>query len=202
MIRAVVIDNYLIIGVGLRNMFHPSRDDIKIIELFRSAQDTIIKAKSQHFNIIIMDLWIGKTNPQDNIKDLKKQFPEKPILIFTGEESLAWKRKMIQAGVNGYITKSATKTEIKKAIQEIYYNGKYFPMTIKERQNDYLISPDRNKLSIAMLMSEGFTLKEIALKKRLSISTIENILCRLRKDYNSFNNCELVKVLFERNILS
>jgi two-component system invasion response regulator UvrY len=202
MIRVIVVDDQIIIGVGLRNMFHPSRDGVEIGKLFRNVRDTIINAASHLFDIIILDLWIGKSCPQDNVKDLRDRFPGKSILVFTGEESVEWKRKMIQAGVNGYITKSANKTEIKRAIQGIYYNGKYFPSTIKEQPTDYLNSPDRNELSIAMLMSEGFTLKEIALKKRLSISTVENILCKLRKDYNSFNNCELVKVLFERNILS
>ena len=202
MIRVIVIDDQIIIGVGLRNMFHPSRDGIDITKLFRSIQDTIIKAKSYLFDIIILDLWIGKNNPQDNVKDLRDQFPEKPILVFTGEESLEWKRKMIQAGVNGYITKSSTKTEIKKAIQGIFYNQKYSPSTIKEQPCDYLNSPDRIELSIAMLLSEGFSLKEIAFKHRLSSSTIEKILIKLRSDYNSFNNCELVKVFFERNILS
>jgi len=202
MIRAIVIEDHIIIGVGLRNMFYPSRDGIEITELFHSVQDTIIKAKSQFFDIIILDLWIGKTNPQNNYKNLSDQFPEKPILIFTGEESLEWRRKMIQIGVKGYISKSSTKPEIKKAIQGIFYDGKYFPSTIKKQTDECLNEPDPIDFSIVLLLSEGYTLRKIASKKMLSISTIEKNLIRQRLKYNASNNIELIKLFIGKNMLS
>jgi DNA-binding NarL/FixJ family response regulator len=200
MIRAILIEDESIIGAGLRSMFHPSHDGIAINKVFRDVQETLSKTKSSLLDIIILDLWIGKKDPLVNVMDLKNRFPEKPILIFTGEESIEWKRKMIQAGVDGYISKLSTKSEIKKAIRGITANGKYFPSTIQNHNSISRNNPDPLAYSIIVLVSEGFTLKEIAAAKKLSVAIIENILAKLRKDYHVSNNNELVKVLYENNI--
>jgi DNA-binding NarL/FixJ family response regulator len=203
MIRVIIIDDQLIIGAGLRYMFHPSRDGIEIIELFRNVQNTISKADSAQFDFIILDLWIGMSSPQENIKKLRNQFPGKSILIFTHEESLEWKRKMIQEGVNGYLTKSATKTELRKVIHGIIQNGYYFLPTILNNQFlEGLNIPDPIEYSVVILLSEGCPLKSIASKHSLSIPTIERILMKLRNDYSAHNNCELVTAFLKRNFQS
>ncbi len=203
MIRVIIIDDQVIIGTGLRYMFNPSRDGIEIKALFLNVQDTITNAKEDQFDFIILDLWIGQSSPQENIKILRNHFPAKPILIFTGEESLEWKRKMIQSGVNGYITKSATKTELKQVIHGIIQNEYYFLPTILNNQFlEGLNIPDPIEYSIVILLSEGYPLKGIASKHNLSIPTIERILIKLRNDYNAHNNCELVAAFLKRNFQS
>lgn len=202
MIRAIVIEDQILVGVGLRNMFHPSRDGIAIKELYLSVKETILNACPDLFEIIILDLWLGESNPQENVQNLKNNFPGKPILIFTGEESPEWRRRMIRAGVNGYISKASTKCEIKTAILKLSNNQNYFPESTSNLYHEYSDIPAPIEFSIVLLLSEGYSLGEIAAKLRLSFSTIEKMLIKIRNDYHSTTNCELIKVFFEKLMIT
>lgn len=197
MIRVIVIENEPIIGTGLKCLFHPSRDDIHILELYTSVENAITEVESSTFDVIILDLWIKKGNPEGNVKKLKDHYPGKPILIFTGEESLEWKNKMMRAKVNGYISKNAMKHEIKLAIQKIYNNIDHFPLPNEGQLYCKFKSVNPIDYLTILLLSEGYSLGEIAIKQKLSYSTIEKILVRLRRENNVSNNSELVKVFIE-----
>jgi len=120
MIRIIMIDDHTIIGTGLKNSFQPSRDGIQIMKLYENVDKAIKGSRPSGFDMIILDLWIGKADPEENVRKLKDRFPGKPILVFTGEEDPEWKRKMMQAGVNGYISKMSMIEEIKRAILSLF----------------------------------------------------------------------------------
>jgi len=197
MIRVIVIEDQPIIGTGLTCLFHPSRDDIHILELYSSVEKAISEVESSTFDIIILDLWINKGNPEGNVKKLQSHFPGKPILIFTGEESWEWRNKMMRSGVNGYISKTAMKHEIKLAIQKTYNNINHFPLPNESQSYCKFKCINPIDYLTILLLSEGFSLGEIAVEQKLSYSTIEKILVRLRRENNVSNNCELVKVFIE-----
>ena len=198
MLRVIVIDDKITV-TGLKSMFHPSRDGIKIVNSFRNTAEAIFKAKLCTFDFIIHELWAGKIQPLENIKKLKAQFPDKPILIFTRDELLEWKRKTIQIGVNGFISKGSSKSQIKAAIFGIIDNGSHFPsISSLEPSAETSGNPNPIEYSIVLLLSEGFRLREIACKSHLSIATIERMFHKLRMEHNVVNNCELVTVFIQR----
>jgi DNA-binding NarL/FixJ family response regulator len=202
MIRVIVIEDQPIIGTGLKCLFHPSRDDIHILELYSSIEKAITEVESSAFDIIILDLWINKGNPEGNVKRLQAHFPGKPILIFTGEESSEWRNKMMRSGVSGYISKTAMKHEIKLAIQKTYNNVDHFPIPNEGQSYGKFKCVNPIDYLTIFLLSEGYSLGEIAVKQKLSYSAIEKILIRLRRKNNVSNNSELVKVFIESNINS
>jgi len=52
-----------------------------------------------------LDLWIKNENPVDNVKKIQWAFPDKPIIIFTSEDSEEWKGKMLKVSVATYSKK-------------------------------------------------------------------------------------------------
>ncbi len=205
MIKLFVIeDQYSIIVASLRYYFRPKRDEIEISGYSATVEEAIINADPANFDLFILDLYIPGSLPVDNIRKLKDHFPGKPIAIYTGEKSPLWQKKMIDEGALTYITKYATREELKLAIQKAV-KGEVFIFGMKESSEDNshenqnisekgTITPVQKE--ILSLLYEGLYHKEIAQRLGISRSMVEKILKELRKSFHKNTNMELVKHFF------
>ena len=204
MIRIYVIEDHeSIIVSGLKRMFYSSRDGIEISGSSKSVESTIHSARPEDFDIFILDLWLETRTPVQDIKTLKQVFPGKPVMIYTSETSVAWKIKMLEEGALAYITKTADRAEIKKAIQYVSEGKIFCPfnndtvtahrtlMKIDDRENR--VSPVQ--IEIINMLGKGNSHQEIATVIGISRSGLENILKGLRKTFNARNNIELVAIV-------
>lgn len=119
MIRILAIEDHLVALNGLQYMFRPARDGIEIACTASSAEGALRTAKEDRFDLILLDLWLGGTDPVRNIIALQERFPGKPVVIFTLEKDLHWQRIMYEAGARGYILKSANKQEIQTILARV-----------------------------------------------------------------------------------
>ena len=203
MIKLFIIEDHLMVILSsFRFLFRPQRDGIAITGSSEMIDEVVSRARSTEFDIFILDLHIPNHQPIDNVKTLKKHFPDKPIIIYTGEKSSIWKSRMFHEGVSAYITKDSTRDELKLAILKVS-RGERFNVFIPEEPKTIPVSvvneSDNLKLSalqrnILVYLADGLTHKEISDKIGVSRSLIEKILKNLRADYKVKNNLELIKL--------
>jgi len=181
-------------------MFFPGRDGIDIIGSSKTAEHALSHAGSEDFDLFILDLWLESRAPLQDLISLRNAFPNKPIMIYTSETSLAWKSKMVEEGVLAYITKTAERNEIRAAILSVANGIPYYPVNMgDDKVRKALITTDSGngmltpvqKEIINMLIS-GNSHKEIIKAIGKSRSTLEGILKAMRKNYDAKTNIELV----------
>ena len=209
MIRLFTIEDHPVIITGLRNTFRPSRDGIEIIGSTNNVDEAIATADPSLFDVFLLDLWIPGYQPLQNIKKIREQFPGKPIVMFTSEDSTLWQRKMFEAGAMAYLLKNAEKNEIRLTLEKVFQGMTVFTGMIEpEREQTfragfadpkYILTP--NQKEYVVFLSNGLTQHEIAEKKSLSISTVEKTIKNIREKCSARNNAELVKILLERGVI-
>ena len=74
-------------------------------------------------DLILLDAGMPGMDGIDTAKILRKDYPELKILMFSIYKTELAITRMIKAGVNGYICKSASGGELKRAIYEIMRTG-------------------------------------------------------------------------------
>jgi DNA-binding NarL/FixJ family response regulator len=209
MIRLFTIEDHPVIITGLRNTFRPSRDGIEITGSANNVDEAIIKADPATFDIFLLDLWIPGYHPLQNVNKIRENFPGKPVVMFTSEDSTLWQRKMFEAGAMGYLLKSAEKNEIRMTLEKVAQGMTVFSGMIEpEREKTfragfadtkYVLTP--NQKEYVVFLSNGLTQQEIAEKKSLSLSTVEKTIKNIREKCSARNNAELVKILLERGVI-
>ncbi len=209
MIRLFTIEDHPVIITGLRNTFRPSRDGIEITGSASDVDEAVVTAVPETFDIFLLDLWIPGHQPLQNIRKLRQQFPGKPIVIFTSEDSTIWQRKMFEAGAMAYLLKSAEKTDIRLTLEKVSQGMTVFTGVVEPEREQafragfadprYALTP--NQKEYVILLSNGLTQPEIAEKKNLSISTVEKTIKGIREKCGARNNAELVKILYERGVI-
>jgi len=209
MIRLFTIEDHPIIITGLRNIFRPSRDEIEIVGSASSVDEVLEKGIREPFDIFMLDLWIPESHPIQNVKKLKERFPDKPIVIFTSEESSTWQRKMFETGISAYILKNVDKNEIKATLEKVSQGQTVFSGFIEtDVENvfrsgfaDTKFSLTSHQKEFVLLLSQGLTQQQIADKQNISVSTVEKTLKTIREKCNARSNAELIKILFEKGII-
>ena len=209
MIRLFTIEDHPVIITGLRNLFRPSRDGIEIIGSANHVDEALIKADPETFDIFLLDLWIPSSHPLQNVKRIREKFPNKPIVIFTSEESMIWQRKMFEAGVVAYLLKNADKIEIKSTLEKVARGLTIFSGIIEPSIDDkfraaftdpkYVLTPNQKELVV--MLSNGLNQQAIADQKGTSISNVEKTLKNIREKCHAKSNVELIKILIERGAL-
>jgi len=208
MIRLLVIEDHLVTIAGIRSLFR-NRDGISITAS-TTRIDEALKIQPGAFDVILLDLWMQSTDPVDNVKLIKEQYPGKPIVIFTSEESRIWQEKMRRSGVSGYILKTSSRHEIKTALEYIIKGQSIFAISsdIKNMPDD---SGDKSKgfcrpltshqLELVKLMATGVKQRDIASALHISQSTVEKIIKHLREKYSVKTNTELIRFLTENRLI-
>lgn len=116
MIELLVVEDHPVTIDGLKCIFE--NDDEILIKYDFNNIDGALKSNDD-FDLILLDLFLQETNPLDNIERLKQVFPDKPIVIFTCEDSIVWKRKTFEAGAIAYVIKTYDKNEIIKTLKYV-----------------------------------------------------------------------------------
>lgn len=201
MIRLFIIEDHVTIIIsGFKRLFFSNRDGIEVTGFSNSVDDAIKTADANNFDIIILDLWLENRQPIGNFRKLSEYYPSKPIIIYTSEGAFSWIKRMHNEGAKAYLTKSASRTEIKNAILKVINGEKVFPVTLNQileketlqlkNREEYPLT--RVQKEILLMLSKGLIHKEIADSLNISPSNVEKTLKSLRTQFNARNNVELM----------
>mgnify|MGYP001361135324 CR=1 FL=1 len=189
MIKLLVIEDHPITIDGLKCVFSEDED----IDIAYSAYhiDHAIELNKYDFDAILLDLLIGNTNPLDNIRRLIDKYPNKPIIIFTCEDSPTWKNKMFEAGAIAYLVKTTDIKEIVETIKNVIKKN----LKVKEEEK-YKGVFENNVFGICHMDSNGkYVIMNNRYAKLFGYSSCEDMLNNTEKDNANTDVREKLKEL-------
>lgn len=196
-VKVFVIDDHFLITDGF-NAFQPDVSFIKVVGCAGSI-DEALKILFDHpeVEVIILDLYLKFSDPIQNLKALKEKYPLIPVIILTIEDDIVWKIRMFRHGVYAYINKGENKDTVTGTILQVAHGYKVIPVEVdefikSETGDEFDIEQKYRKSEIIKDLQQGLTIKEIAYKHNLSISSIEKILIRMRLLYGARTNTEMI----------
>ena len=182
-------------------------DDIDVVAVAHTGNNLITMAKQHHHDLILTDIQMPDKDGIEATKEILKIHPQSKIIAFTMLNESIHIKKMLEAGVCGYILKNIDKNDLVNVIRKVDSGDKHFDSEVMQQlvntynntQNPQEVLTKRER-EILILIAQGFTDKEIAEKVFLSPLTIithrKNILSKLGLK----NKVELTRFALENNI--
>jgi len=203
MIRIFMIEDHPVTITGLHSYFRPSRGAITISGSASTLDEALSSADPGTFDVILMDLWLNEGNPIENFRKLIRKFPHHPILIYTGEHSIHWQRKMFKAGAKAYISKQASKSEIRQTLERVMKGETVYTANVNELQtkrkiysyNDPKYGLTEEQKEILKYFMDGNTSRTIAGIMSKNITSIDRAIRAIRDKFEAANNLELMKTI-------
>ena len=131
-IRIVVVDDHFIVRTGLLSLLRTEPNLVVVAEA--ADGDEGIKLFEQHRpDLMLIDLRMPGKTGHEVTRQIRQISPEARILMLSGYEGDADIQAALEAGVRGYVFKSATGEELIPAIHAVAAGRRWIPQNVAAR---------------------------------------------------------------------
>lgn len=191
LINILIVDDHPAVGEGTRAIID-SEPDMRANVITDS--DHLMNETIHHkYDVYLVDLYMPKLNGIEVAKMILQRDAEANVLIYTGFDLVSHFNLLMDAGVTGFISKTATREQLLTAIRCALREEAVIPMQLLKQLRrvdagpstldgqEYLgdISLTSKEQQILDAISKGLTNKAIALELSMSQRTIEYNLTKI-----------------------
>lgn len=198
--RILIADDHTIVRKGVKFLLETEFDVENVMEA-ESCLKTMELLHEFTFSHLILDMQLQDGNIMAYLPEIRKEFPEIPILIYSMSPEEIFARRAIQMGATSYLNKTSPESELIKALGLFLKKRKYTSSTLKDiierdnNQDNDDFNPlntlsDRETVVLAYLL-EGLGVKQIAIKLSVKPNTVATFKARVFEKLGVTNLIEL-----------
>lgn len=125
--RALVVDDHPIMVTAVSTAVSSMRlfERVDTANSFPEAQ--LLLQRNPVCGLAILDLHMGESDGRENLTRMREDYPDVPVLVFSGDESIANITMAFECNARGYVTKSSPMGVLRSAIQLVLAGSSYIP---------------------------------------------------------------------------
>jgi two-component system invasion response regulator UvrY len=209
MIRIVIADDHALIREGLKSLVEPIRD-MAVISEACNAEELITALRKKKHDVIVLDISMPGRSGLDVLKDLKRDYPQVPVLVQSLHSEERFALRALRAGASGYLTKDRVPDELVAAIRKVAGGGKYVSVSLAERLAlDLQIQAEKplheslsdREYQVLRMIASGLAVKEISKQLGLSIHTVNTYRARMLNKMHMKKDAELIRYALEHALI-
>jgi NarL family two-component system response regulator LiaR len=211
-IRIFIVDDHPLMRQALE-MAILTQDDMEIAGQAANGLLALRMLPQIQPDVVLIDLLMPKMDGLEAIPHILAAHPQARIVVVTGVEEEDQILQAVQAGVAGYLTKSAERDEIVAAIRAVVAGNSYFPSHITAKLlhtvRQGAIQPEKpeptepltpREADVLALLGEGLSNQQIAEALHLAPSTVRFHMHRLMGKLGFENRSEAVAYAVKRRM--
>lgn len=180
-IRLLVVDDHPIFRAGLCEQLAGGTEGIVIVGEAEDGEKAYDLVTALHPDVVLMDCHMPVMSGFEATQKIKKDFPETKIIALSAIAEIERVRAILQAGANGYLLKTASASELRRAISTVLGGSTVITPSIVLAPDDSNFSTPiensfgltKREIQILELAARGVTNKQIGDQLNLSNRTIE-----------------------------
>lgn len=180
--KIILADDHPLILTGIRSLIDQITPHCEVIAEAYQVSELLKSLQQHHCDLLITDFSMPGDSRCDGlvmIQQLRRDYPNLPIIVLTQIQNSAILQSLIQVGVNGLILKKSVINELADAIRQILLGHRYIGPAVNMLLADAgvfsqgNISPLTPKESeVVRLLASGMSVSEVADYLHRSVKTI------------------------------
>jgi two-component system NarL family response regulator len=180
-IRILVVDDHLIVRVGLRTIL-TEEPDMEVVAEAADGASALAAYQAHRPDVTLLDLRLPDVSGAELITRIRKLDPGARILVLTSYDADEDIYRAVQAGARGYLLKGTQPDGVlEAAIRAVHAGGRHLTAQAAERLADRLSTPSLTPREVAVLelVAKGLSNAEIGSALSVSAGTIKTHLKRI-----------------------
>lgn len=213
-ITVVLVDDHAVVRAGLKAVLSTAKD-IKVIGEGSNGNDAISLAQRLDPDVIVMDLSMGEMDGAEATRELKAKDTRSKILILTMHAEDTYLVPLLEAGVSGYLVKSAADRELIDAVRAVAHGDVYMqPSAARalaqriQRKAEH--ADERTKFekltereqNVLRYVARGYSAPEIGEKLFISPKTVDTYKQRINEKLGLSHRSDYVDFALKIGLLS
>jgi two-component system response regulator NreC len=212
MIRVIVVDDHGLFRTLLQTAFQYVCPDIQMVGEAENGKALFEVLTVTPADLVLLDINLPDMPGVEITRRLRRDYPDMKILAISAENTSEVIQSMIEAGINGFISKQNGMTkELAEAIRTVVGGLEYFGSDIASIIYHIYVSKkkttevsgeftDRERDIIA-LCREGLQSKEIAVRLDISFHTVNHHKKNIFQKLGINNTMEMVRYAMMKGII-
>jgi DNA-binding NarL/FixJ family response regulator len=190
-IRVVLADDHALVRQGIGRFLEDS-GEITVVAEAEDGERAFELVVEHQPDIAVVDIRMPKVSGVDLARRLKAEYPQVKILVLTAYDDDPYVFALLQAGVDGYILKTADSAQLVQAVRQIAHGEPALDPTVAKRliervaagrmslrRNEVIERPTDRELEVLRLAGKGLTNKAIGRELGISARTVQGHLARV-----------------------
>jgi DNA-binding NarL/FixJ family response regulator len=212
-IRVVLVDDHAVVRAGLKAVLGAAKD-IDVVGEASNGREAVALAERLKPDVAVMDLSMPEVDGREaTIEIVKKGLPTR-VLVLTMHAEEEYLMSALEAGVAGYLVKSAADRDLVTAVRAIAHGDMYMgpsagrvlakSITAKDpakaERDKYEKLTDRER-DVLRLTAEGYSAPEIGEKLFISPKTVDTYKQRIHEKMGFAHRADYVKLALRLKLI-
>jgi len=210
-IRVLLADDHAILREGVRALLALC-DDIEVVGEAVDGRSAVDATRALDPDVVVMDIAMPGLGGLEATLEIKKAGLRSKILVLSQYDEREYVRRLLKAGVSGYLLKKSAGGELANAIRAVHRGGLVLdPEVARIAMEDagpaapggadpYETLTDREK-QVLKLVAEGLANKEVAEVLGISVKTAMSHREKVMEKLGLHNRTELVRFALRRGVI-
>lgn len=210
-IKILIVDDHAILREGVRALLKV-HDDLEVVGEAADGQQALDEEARLGPDVILMDISMPGLGGIEATLELKKRGSRARILILSQYEDREYVRRLLKAGVSGFVLKKSAGSELANAIRAVYRGGLVLDPEVARTAmqeagpdgpgdaDPYESLTDREK-QVLKLVAEGRSNKEVASLLGITVKTAMSHREHVMEKLRVHNRTELVRFAIKQGVI-
>ncbi len=181
-LKFVVADDHPLFRGALKQTLASAAENAVILEAGTFADTKAIIASTDDLDLVLLDLTMPGASGLSGLVALRALNATTPVLVVSAQDDIETIRRAIDLGASGFLSKSASMEEIRKAVETVLAGGVWTPADMDlgtetdPEMSDLIqrlqtLTPQQAR--VLSMIAEGLLNKQIAFELSISEATIK-----------------------------
>ncbi len=200
--RVLIADDHFVVRMGLVALVNAEADMEVVAEAADGAQALTLFAQHRP-DLALMDTRMPGKDGIEATVEIRKEFPRARILMLTAFDGDADIQRALDAGVQGYVLKSATGSELVPALRAVAAGHRWLPSEVAARleSRKSFEALTAREVEVLNALAKGLANKQIADHLGISEHTVKDHLKHILAKLRVADRTEAVTVALQRGII-
>lgn len=175
-IRLLIADDETLFRDALATLLD-LRDDLHVVAQAASGPEAVAMGRAHHPQVAVLDLQMPGQDGIDTATVLAREVPGVACLIVTSHGRPGYLRRALEAGVRGFLPKTASADALAEAVHAVHRGERYVDPRLAADAIAAGASPlSAREADVLELTAQGAGIEEISRRAALSNGTVRNYL--------------------------
>lgn len=211
-IRVLVVDDHTLLRDGICALLDLV-PDIEVVGEAGNGKEALERVRELLPDVVLMDLEMPVTDGLEASRRIHTRYPETKVLILSQHDDASHVLDAVEAGVKGFVGKTAASAELAAGIRSVYRGDSYLsPAAARQlvgefqrgehrRNDDAYGQLTAREREILKLIAQGKTTQQVADLLVISRKTVEGHRTNLMAKLGLHDRVELVKYALRKGII-
>ncbi|MFI2612165.1 response regulator [Kitasatospora sp. NPDC018619] len=178
--RVVLVDDHALVREGVREILE-SQDDMVVVSEAANSGDAIAQVARHRPDVVLLDVELPDGEPTETVTRMRALSPSSQIIMLSMYDGPQLLRRLINAGIRGYLLKSVCGDELVAAVRGVHRGSDRMVLAVSRDSLARMQGVTENVLSareleILELVAQALSNGQIATRLLITEATVKRHL--------------------------